>query len=100
VSQDRVEIPAERMAGNDNWIICPDPASGNEFPHYPSHFPQACTGERTEISLHINRGRSLDHNLDRNGADDGTGATAAIGATDIRPHDGSSGSGRRHSNRA
>ena len=41
-----------------------------------------------------------DRNRDRNGDDDGTGATAAIGATDIRPRDGSSGTGRPHSNRA
>ena len=38
-----------------------------------------------------------DHNLDHNGADDGTGATAA---TDIRPRDGNSDIGRHHSNMA
>ena len=44
----------------------------------------------------INRGRRLGHNLDRNGADDGIGATAATG---IRRRDGSSGSGRRGSSK-
>jgi hypothetical protein len=50
-----------------------------------------------EKARRINPGRSPDHNLDRNGADDGTGATAA---TDIRPRDGSSDSGRHHSSMA
>jgi hypothetical protein len=44
---------------------------------------------------HINPNRSADYSLDRNGADDGTGAIAAIGATGIRPRDGSRGSGPR-----
>ena len=44
----------------------------------------------------INRGRSPDHNLDRNGADDATGA---IGATDIRQSDDSGGSGPRGSSK-
>jgi hypothetical protein len=39
----------------------------------------------------INRGGGPDHNLDCNGADDGTGAT------DIHPRDGNSDSGRRRS---
>jgi hypothetical protein len=42
----------------------------------------------------INPGRSPD----RNGDDDGTGATAAIGATDIRP-DGNNGNAGRRSNK-
>ena len=50
--------------------------------------------------IRLNPGRSPDHNLDRNGADDGTDATAAIRATDIRPRDGNNGNGRRHSNMA
>lgn len=41
----------------------------------------------------INPGRRLGHNLDRNGADDGTGAT------DKRRRDGSSGSDRRGSSK-
>jgi hypothetical protein len=45
----------------------------------------------------VNPSRRPDHNLDRNGVDDGTGATAA---PDIHPRDGSSGTGRPHSNRA
>ena len=44
----------------------------------------------------INPGLSLVENLDRNGADDGTGATAAI---DIRPRDGGNGGGHRRSNK-
>jgi hypothetical protein len=44
----------------------------------------------------LNPGHSPDHNRDRNGADDGTGAS---GATDIHPRDGSSGSGRRRSSK-
>jgi len=47
---------------------------------------------------HINPNRSADYSLDRNGADDGTGAISAIGAIGIRPRDGSSGSGPRRSN--
>jgi len=52
------------------------------------------------ISYAFNPGRRRDHNLDRNGDDDGTGATAAIGATDIRRRGGNSGIGRHHSNMA
>ena len=44
----------------------------------------------------INPGRSPDHRLDRNGVDDGIGATAATG---IHRRDGSSGSGRRGSSK-
>ena len=44
----------------------------------------------------INPGRRPD----RTGANDGADATAAIGANDIRPRDGSSGSGHRRKNRA
>ena len=47
------------------------------------------------ISYRLNPGRSPD----RNGDDDGTGATAAIGATDIRRRGGNSGIGRRRSNK-
>jgi hypothetical protein len=46
----------------------------------------------SENTRRINLGRRVGHNLDRNGADDGTGATAATG---IRRRDGSSGSGLR-----
>ena len=63
-----------------------------------SHFPYAGTEPLCDLKeQQINPGRRPDHNLDRNGGDDGTGATAA---TDIHPRDGSSGTGRPHSNRA
>ena len=44
----------------------------------------------------INRGDSPDHSPDRNSAGDATGARAA---NDIRPHDGSAGSGSRDSSK-
>ena len=47
---------------------------------------------RSEKPRRINPGRGRDYNLDRNGADDGSGASDA---TDIHPHDDSSRSGRR-----
>jgi hypothetical protein len=66
-----------------------------------SHFPYAALSQFViRKAQQINPGRRPDHNLDRNGVDDGTGATAAIGATDIHPRDDSSGTGRPHSNRA
>jgi hypothetical protein len=64
-----------------------------------SHFPYAGTEPLCDPKeQQINPGRRPDHNLDRNGVDDGTGATAAIGATDIRP-DGNNGNAGRRSNR-
>ena len=74
--------------GTDDCIICRDPALTKSFPFI------------REKPGRLSPGRSRDHNLDRNGDDDGTGATAAIGATDIHPRDGSSDNGRPHSNRA
>jgi hypothetical protein len=69
----------------------------------PTHSPsRRFSCDHTEGSFYPDRERqtlSLGRSLDRNGADDGTGATAATGATDIRPRDGNSGIGRRHSNR-
>ena len=44
----------------------------------------------------INLGRRPDHNLDRNGADDGTGATAA---TDIHRRDDNGGSRKRRNSK-
>ena len=41
----------------------------------------------------INLGRRPDHNLDRNGADDGTGAS------DIRPRDDNGGSRKRRNSK-
>jgi hypothetical protein len=50
--------------------------------------------DRREKAQRINPGRSRDHNLGRNTADDAPGASAAIGATDIHPRDGSGDSAR------
>jgi hypothetical protein len=61
-------------------------------------FPTITEGNQhsERIPRCINPGRDPDHNLDRNGADDDTDATAA---TDIRRRGGNSGIGRRRSNK-
>ena len=46
-----------------------------------------------EKARRINPGRSPDHNLDRNGADDGTGAS------DIRPRDDNGGNRKRRNSK-
>jgi hypothetical protein len=83
----------------DGCVVCP------VIPLNRSFFLESFSLRRTKPvcdpkAQQINPGRRPDHNLDRNGVDDGTGATAAIGATDIHPRDDSSGTGRPHSNRA
>jgi hypothetical protein len=78
------------VAGPTIAIICRDPASTDSS--LLSHLPTKHRGV-----IRKNPRINPDHNLDRNSADDGTGAS---GATDIRPRDDSSGIGRHHSNRA
>ena len=68
--------------GTDDCIICRDPALTKSFPFI------------REKPGRLSPGRSRDHS----DTDDGTGATAAIGASDIRLRDGNSGSVPRHSN--
>jgi hypothetical protein len=83
------KIASKQMAGPPIALFAAIPPRRNE---YSKPFLLRL---HEEISLHINPGRSLD----RNGVDDGIGATAAIGATDIRPHVDSSGIGHHHSNK-
>ena len=79
--------------GTDGCVVCP------VIPLNWLFFFESFSLRRTEPvcdpkAQQINPGRSPD----RNGDDDGTGATAAIGATDIRP-DGNNGNAVRRNNK-
>jgi hypothetical protein len=80
--------------GTDGCDVCArDPADSSLLSHFSLRRTKPVCDPKAQ---QINPGRSPAHGLARNYDDDGTGATAAI---DIRPSDGSSGSGHRHSNK-
>jgi hypothetical protein len=88
--------------GTDGCVVCPrDPAELVVF-------FESFSLRRTEpicdpTAQQINPGRRPDHNLDRNGVDDGTVAIGAIDTPEllgIHARDGSSGTDHPNSNRA
>ena len=80
--------------GTDDYIDAAGPASGEIRPIKPffRRFYQEAY-DRKKKARRINLGRRPDHNLDRNGADDGTGAS------DIRPRDDNGGSRKRRNSK-
>ena len=79
--------------GTDDYIKCRWYRLGINSPYQVIVLRFTRKSMIAEKARRINPGRSPDHNLDRNGADDGTGAS------DIRPRDDNGGNRKRRNSK-